>query len=167
MRSGCPPVAVRGDILVIEGQVRPSLLCVAGSSICALPLEHVIEAARPMPIEPLAGAPSFIAGFSIIRGTPIPVVSVDLLLGGSKGGYERLVVVRAGKRRAGLLFQGVIGTRSLSGNVFAGLPPLLSTGSRAVAEMGALDGELVTLLDATKIVPDDVFAMLEALELVP
>lgn len=148
-----------------EGPARPSLLCLAGSSFCALPLEHVVETIRPLAIEPLAGAPAFVAGFSIVRGKPLPVVSVSRLLGGKDETNTRLVVVRTGIRQVGLLFSGVIGLRTLSANVFSGLPPLLERSSVAASEIGALDSQLVLLLDTARLVPDDVFAMLEALEL--
>lgn len=148
-----------------EGQVRPSLLCVAGSSFCALPIEHVVETTRPLPVEPLAGAPAFVSGYAIVRGAPVVVVATDLLLSGSRTPPTRLVILRSGRRKLGLLFAEVIGVRSLGANVFAGLPPLRDASAGAIAEIGALDGELVTLLDAARIVPEDVFAMLEALEL--
>jgi hypothetical protein len=56
----------------VDGGVRPSsgdadhprdigraafLLCCAGSSFCALPLDRVAEIMRALPIEPMAGAP--------------------------------------------------------------------------------------------------------------
>lgn len=120
-----------------------------------------------MPIEAITGAPAFVAGFSIVRGLPIPVVTIDALLGGGKDDYRRLVVLRSGPRRLGLLVTDVIGVRTLGAEVFSGLPPLLEAGAGAVDAIGAIDGELATLLDAARLVPDDVFAMLEALELAP
>ena len=44
--------------------------------LAALPLEHVVETMRPLPVEPLGDAPRFILGLSIVRGEPIPVVDV-------------------------------------------------------------------------------------------
>ena len=45
---------------------------------CALPLEHVSETMRPLPVEPIAGVISPVAGVAIIRGGPVPVVDVAL-----------------------------------------------------------------------------------------
>ncbi len=151
--------------MVAEGEIRPSLLCVAGSNFCALPLEHVAEITRPLPIEAISGAPSFVAGFSVLRGSALPVVMVERLLGDTDGPATRLVTVRFGNRRIGLAFTSVIGVRSLGSAVFSGLPPLLDPGSTAIAEIGALDGDLIVMLNAARIVPQDVFAMLDALEL--
>jgi hypothetical protein len=44
----------------IDGRraLSPSLLCVVGGRSCALPLTHVTENMRALPIEPFAGAPA-------------------------------------------------------------------------------------------------------------
>jgi hypothetical protein len=39
-----------------------------GARVCALPLHHVVETMRPLPIDPVVGTPAFISGVSVIRG---------------------------------------------------------------------------------------------------
>jgi hypothetical protein len=47
-----------------------SLLCRVDTRLCALPLATVLETLRRLSIEPLAGAPAFVLGRSVIRGAP-------------------------------------------------------------------------------------------------
>src|SRR5205809_310773 len=70
-----------------DGAPRGSrvLIVAVRSGACALPLMHVIETMRPLPIEPMACALSFVRGISIIRGAPTPVVDLGALLGTSDG----------------------------------------------------------------------------------
>jgi chemotaxis signal transduction protein len=60
-----------------RSQSRTLVVGVKGR-LCAVPLSHVIEIMRPLPVEPISSVPSFVQGISIIRGIPTPVV--DLLL---------------------------------------------------------------------------------------
>ena len=53
-----------------------SLVCRVATRICALPVGVVIETLRPLPLEPIAGAPAFVTGPAIIRGEPVPVVEL-------------------------------------------------------------------------------------------
>lgn len=63
------------------------LLCCIGSRIGALALRDVRETMRPLPVEPLMGAPPFVLGLATIRGFPTPVVDVGRLLGPSESSF--------------------------------------------------------------------------------
>ncbi len=118
----------------------------------ALPLEHVLETMRPLPLEPIPGLPPFLVGWSVIRGAPVPVVDLTLLLGDERRqAGTRLVVVRSGERRVALCVDGVLGIRTLES---ASLPPLLdSTHAAFIGSIGALDARLLTVLETGRIVP--------------
>ena len=58
----------------------PVLAMRAGDRVCAVPLAHVSEVMRPLPIEPLAGAPPFVPGLAIVRGKATPVVDLTAVL---------------------------------------------------------------------------------------
>jgi len=51
--------------------------------MCALPLEEVEETMRPLPVAPVVAAPVFVRGVCLVRGTPAPVMSLAVLLGGA------------------------------------------------------------------------------------
>jgi purine-binding chemotaxis protein CheW len=155
--------AEQDGFAVAELEATSSLLCRAGTVLCALPIDHVIETMRPLPLDQLPGTPHFIAGMAIVRGAPLPVVVVSRLFGDLETIPERLVIVRAGPRRVGLAVDSVVGVRVLSGDVVERLPPLLRDASHnAVADIGSLDGELMVVLQAARVVPADIFAIVEA-----
>jgi purine-binding chemotaxis protein CheW len=129
--------------------------------LCALPLRDVIETLRPLPIEPLAGAPAYVCGLSILRGSPVPVVDLGLLLGVEQVRATRLVALRVGARSAALAVGEVLGVRPLAGG--SALPPLLQqAGHGAIETLGSLDQELLLVLQGARLVPEDVYALLDA-----
>jgi purine-binding chemotaxis protein CheW len=123
---------------------------------CALPLEHVIETMRPLPLEALGSAPTFVRGVAVIRGTPVPVVDVGALLGTAEGERPaRFVTLSIHGRLIALAVEGVVGVRTLPADVLGALPPLLrGVGSDAVAALGTLDSALLLTLRAARLVPD-------------
>jgi len=138
------------------------LLCQVGSLVCALPLEHVAETMRALPVEPIAGLPAFVSGVSIIRGAAVPVVDLATLLGeGSTKSLARLVLVRAEARLIALAVNEVLAIRRLESDSIAALPPLLrGTSTRFLSAAGALDAELLLIIEAGRIVPDSAWARL-------
>jgi purine-binding chemotaxis protein CheW len=139
-----------------------SLICRAGALHCALPVSAIVETMRPLAIEPLAGTPDFVLGSAIVRGAVLPVLLLGRLLGGEVSLPSRLVIVRAGARRVALAVDVVVGFRSMSDAVARSLPPLLSGASSAsIAELGVLDGDLLVVLDAARLIPEGLAAAIE------
>lgn len=142
--------------------VSQSLVCRVGTRLCAIPLTHVIEIMRPLPIEAFSGPPSFVAGLSIVRGKPVPVVDVARLLGDTQTSAGRFVTLRAQDRCVGLAVEGVLGVFALKDVAIGDLPPLLrDAGAEAISAMGVLDEELLLVLSHARIVPE---GLLEALD---
>lgn len=146
-----------------------ALIVGIGMRVCAVPLTHVIETMRPLPIEPISGVPSFVRGISIIRGIPTPVVELGGILGTrneSTGG--RFVTVRAGDRQVALLVDTVLGIRDLDPVTAAQeLPPLLQEASRDVIEkIGTLDNRFLMILQAAWRLPEETWQAVTAQEAV-
>jgi purine-binding chemotaxis protein CheW len=119
-----------------------------------LPVAAVIEVTRPLPVERLVGAPEFVLGLSVIRGEPIPVVDLAHLLSGRPGTPSRFVVVRVSGRRVALAVDAVVGIREVPQAQVHQLPPLLQAGEgRGVAAMGALDADLLLVLNSAHLLP--------------
>jgi purine-binding chemotaxis protein CheW len=135
------------------------LLCRMGGMLCALPLEHVEETMRPLPVEPLAGVPSFVRGVALVRGIPTPVVDAALLLGSAASHPTqptRFVTVKAGTRRVALAVGAVLGVVAIPSSLVDALPPLFEhAGLTAIDTIGVLDGELLLVLRHTRLVPDE------------
>jgi purine-binding chemotaxis protein CheW len=142
-----------------SGGREASLLCRAGSSLCALPLGRVLEIMRILPIEPIANAPLFVFGLSIIRGMPTPIVDTALLCSGRSEPPHRLVTVSAGARIIALAVDAVLAIRSIQTN--EPMPPLLrGAANDMVAAIGRLDTDLLLFLNAVQIVPEELFERL-------
>ena len=117
--------------------------------VCALPLVHVIEMMRPLPLEPFAGAPSFVLGVSIVRGVPTPVVDLASVLGAPGGVPGRFVSLPpSATRRVALSVDAVLGVRdSRQPRRSKQLPPLFQEASKDVIEaMGTLDTQMLVVL---------------------
>lgn len=130
---------------------------------CALPLSYVIETMRPLPTEPIARAPRFVLGASIVRGVPTPVIDCAALLQqDAPRAHTRWATIRCGERVAALAFDAVVGVRALSA-ADAALPPLLSgAAGETIESLSTLDAQLLLVLHAGKLVPDGTFGALDA-----
>ncbi|HMN85427.1 MAG TPA: chemotaxis protein CheW [Bauldia sp.] len=132
-----------------------SLVCRLPATLCALPIEAVVETLRPLPVERVAGAPDFVLGLSVIRGEPTAVVDLSLLLSGHGGTPRRFVVVRAGERRVAIAVDDVDGIRRLDRDRLATLPPLLrEAAADRIALVGSLDADLLVTLDGARLVTE-------------
>ena len=132
----------------------------AGSLLCALRLDEVIETMRPLATRPLAGAPVFVRGVCIMRGVPTPVIDVARLLGGEEAEITRFLAVRTERGPVAFATGDVTGIRDTAtgpdAEGHAGL--LTGASSRLVAGVGAIDAEPLLLLQSMRVLPDDVWA---------
>jgi purine-binding chemotaxis protein CheW len=117
---------------------------------------------RPLPVEPLAGAPPFVLGLSIIRAIPVPVVDAAALLGETGSRPTRFVTVKAGAHRVAISVAEIVGLRAIGPETLHALPPLLrEAGETVVASIRALDHELLVVLQSARLVSDEVFVAAE------
>ena len=151
-------------------EVSSVFVVMAGARACALPLHHVAETMRPLPIKPVAGTPSFICGVSIIRGTPTPVVDLKALLENSENSpsYGRFVTLKLENRRVVVGVDSVVGLITLDSAQLGDLPPLLrDVNADLVESFGSRDAELLLVLRAARIVSDEVWSTLAKAESLP
>jgi purine-binding chemotaxis protein CheW len=147
-----------------------SLLFRVRARLCALPLAHVVETMRPLPVEPMAAAPSYVRGLAIIRGAPVPVVDVARLLGdesepphASARHLARFVTIKVADRGVALAVDGVIGVRTLELDSLRALPPLLGDAEvDVVGSIGTLDAELLLVLRSACLAPHDLLTAASA-----
>jgi purine-binding chemotaxis protein CheW len=136
-----------------------SLVFRAGSLLCALRLDEVIEIMRPLAVRPLAGTPSYVRGVTIMRGVPTPVIDVARLVGGEQADADRFVAVRTERGPIALATGPVLGIRAAVTDAAAQHPALLGgASSRLVAGVGTIDAEPVLLLQSMRVLPDEVWA---------
>lgn len=151
-------------------EVSPVLVVMVGTRACAIPLHHVAETMRPLPIQSVAGMPNFVRGVSVIRGTPTPVVDLKALLENSENSlsYGRFVSLKLEERRVVIGVDSVVGLKHLDSAQLGELPPLLrDVNTDLIESFGTRDAELLLVLRAAHIVPDEVWASLEETEAAP
>ncbi|HEY6005476.1 MAG TPA: chemotaxis protein CheW [Anaeromyxobacter sp.] len=147
-----------------RGTKTSYLVSHAGGKRLALPLADVIEVMRPLPVSRLEGAPEFVLGAAVVRGAPVPVIDAGALVGAAPGGRtpSRLVSLRVGTRRAALAVDELIGIHALDASELEAVPPLLRGVAAGAADaVAALDEELVLVLASARLVPADVWRVLE------
>jgi purine-binding chemotaxis protein CheW len=146
------------------------LLCRIGSILGALALRDVREIMRPLPIEALTGLPPFVLGLAVIRGSPTPVIEAARLLGPSAAPIlpntapvsARFVSLKLGERTAALAVDTVLVVRSMAAGMLGEMPPLLGAATtELVAAIGALDGKLLIVLEAARLVPNSIWGAIE------
>lgn len=141
-----------------ERTMEPSLVFRAGTYLCALPLQHVVEIMRPLAVESIAGAPSFVPGVSIIRGEALPVVDLAALLGIQNACTTRFITIRVTTRSVALAVDAVIGVRTLEDASIHELAPLLQKADvEVVTSMGESDGSLLLVLGSTNLIPESMW----------
>jgi len=140
------------------------LLCQAGRALVAAPLSQVLETMRPLPVTPLVGLPPFLPGVAIIRGKPTPIVDVGAILSPPECREPaRFVVLNCQQRVLGLAFERVLGVRELPAAILQRTPPLLRAAASAVVEaIGALDEQLLLVLRAARVIPEETWKVLES-----
>jgi purine-binding chemotaxis protein CheW len=140
-----------------DQRARLLLLCRIPICVIALPVEHVRETMRPLPIVPLTSeAPAFVKGISIIRGEPIPILDPCRLFNGRESCPGRFVTIRVGSRTVALVVDEVIGIQIIGSASLASLPPLLQHArAEAICAIGKLDVELLTVLNTASLLPEN------------
>jgi purine-binding chemotaxis protein CheW len=142
-----------------------SLVFRAGSLLCALRLDEVVETMRPLAVQPLAGTPSFVPGISIMRGVPVPVVDLARLLSGADTAATRFVAVRTEHGPIALATGAVLGIRpTVDPNADHHTGLLGAAPARLVAAIGTVDAEPLIQLRSMRLVPDEVWAAVPAPE---
>ena len=125
---------------------------------------------RPLPTKPVAGTPDFVRGVSIIRGIPTPVVDLKALLENSPSisSFGRFVTLHSDGRRVAIGVDSVIGLKTLDLAQLGALPPLLvDVSAELITSFGILDAQLLLVLRAARMVPDEVWTSLAAFEAAP
>ncbi len=155
----------------LEGKVMPRqgsrcfLVVRAQEWMCALPLEEVEETMRPLPVAPVSAAPVFVRGVCLVRGTPAPVVSLSVLLGGAHaqpGPGLRFISLRVPEGRLALEVDEVRGLKWMEEGTLDSVPPLLrATASGHLQHLGSFDGRLLAVLGTAHLLPEDLWGRLE------
>ena len=138
--------------------LAPFLICRSARCHCALPLKHVAETMRPVPVERIEGMPDFLLGVASIRGDVTPVVDMRRLIGVDiESKPTRFVSLRVDERPLALALDEVLGIRHLVRGTADRLPPLLGAmHDSAVSAISTLDDGLLLVLQCARLLSDEV-----------
>jgi len=133
------------------------LLFRCGSQRCALPASDVSEVMRPQPINSVTTSAAFVDGMSLIRGLPVPVVSVARLLDcGAHEPASRFIIVKIDSRLVALAVSEVYAVREFQERQLSALPPLLGADTAsAVTGLEVLDHQLLVVLGCARLLSSE------------
>lgn len=100
----------------------------------------------------------------MIRGATVVVVDLGILLGVGSARLKqaRVVTLRVGARVVGLAVESIVGVREFERTRLSEVPPLLlQAHPEVLTAIGLLDGELMLVLDGSRIVTEQELARLE------
>ncbi len=158
IQSPIEPVADRGS----ASCSRPWLFGSVGSVYFSFSIADIIAVFRPAPIRSIPGPPALL-GISVARGKSVPVLDLATLLGVTEASVHRFLLVRVGDRQVILAVDKIEGIMRLDVQQISRLPPLLKHLDRiGISEIVTLDGELVTLLEASRLIPNNFWSQLGA-----
>jgi purine-binding chemotaxis protein CheW len=147
-------ITPRANSLVqLEHKTETFLVVRSGDLRCALPLSQVREIMRPLPVNAAEGLPPGVLGISLVRGVPLPVVSLASLLRQPGGQESRFVVVRTPGRDCVLAVDEVNSITDFEAHAWQQMPKLLQRIAFA-AEIAAADEDIVVTLDTGRIVAE-------------
>lgn len=119
----------------------------------ALPVQSVSEIIRMMDITPVPNTDYYCKGIINLRGSVVPVISLNLRLGldeGEVGDESRIIVVEKNDIKLGLIVDSVFSvTRYSPGEVES--PESLSVESRFIEGIVHQENNMILLLDLNKV----------------
>jgi purine-binding chemotaxis protein CheW len=103
-----------------------------------------------------------VLGLAIVRGSPTPVIDAGRLLGASASTPARFISLKMEERAAVLAVDAVLDIRVLPKGILVDTPPLLREADQhLVSVIGALDAELLVVLEAARLLPDSVWSSIK------
>ncbi len=126
-----------------------------GDEEYGLPVAAVVEvAAAPDQVTRIPKTPKFLEGVVNLRGEVLPVIDQRRRFDmppAAAGSRRRLVVLRTGRYRAGLIVDGVREVLRLTAAAIGPGPDLADETTRLITGVANLDGRLVLLLDPAEL----------------
>lgn len=150
---------MQGEADPAAGGSTALVVFLVGGQHLALPVAAVEEVLRlPEALTPVPRAPGFVEGVLGLRGEVLPVIDLRRRLGldaPPRSGRERILVPRLGGVRAGFLVDAVIGVQRVPEACLSPAPDLARDRAEVVGQVAHLDGRLVLVLDADRLLDRD------------
>ena len=138
---------------LLEQQIESCLIVGVGTLRCALPLSLVRETMRALPILAASGLAPAVLGLAVIRGVPLPVVSLARLLQQPDSPESRFVVLLTSGRHCALSVATVDGIAKVDPAAWQAMPGLLAR-IDAADQIRADDQGLMVSLSLARLVEE-------------
>ncbi len=125
----------------------------AGALRCALPLTQVREVMRPLPLKTVTGLAPAVLGASVVRGIPLPVVSLARLLHQPDEQPSRFLVLRTPGRDCVLAVAAIHSIARVTADAWQQMPSLLRRMEFA-EQIGAEDQDLIVSLSTARLLSE-------------
>ena len=125
----------------------------AGALRCALPLLQVREVMRPLPVKAASGLAPGVLGATVVRGVPLPVISLTRLLHQPEEQPRRFVVLRTPGRDCVLAVDAIHSIDRMPAETWQQLPNLLRRVESA-EQISTEDQDLIVSLSMARILAE-------------
>ncbi len=150
--------------IVLNESREDILLFRAGVSLCALPLEVVLETMRPLPLQAVGHNPHLKICLSVIRGRLCPVIDLARYFEHSAVSTRWLLVSVSPDRNVALAVTSVEGVFQVPSETLVEKPLLFEGVSAELTQaIGRLDGELFSLLQTGSLLSESDWESLQSL----
>jgi purine-binding chemotaxis protein CheW len=124
-----------------------------GEALYAMPIGGIEEILPMREVAPLPRSAPTVRGILFLRGHPVIVLDLGLLLGGGPARGTRIIVLLVDKERYGIVVDAVLKVAAPTAFTDVAEPPAaleLTPALRGVARLGE---EIVSLLDIDRLLP--------------
>lgn len=156
---------VEGDNTELEGKY---LTFLTGEQLFGIPIARVVQIVGILDITPVPDYPVYIKGVINLRGSIVPVIDIRLRTGKPEREYDDhtcIILIDTGRHSFGLIVDEVDEVTAID-NEYISEPPQVSSDyvNRYLTGIARLEGKIVLLIDAGKILSDDEMELLEKKE---
>lgn len=133
------------------------LMCEAGGSRCAIRAREVAEVLPAVRLQPVAGAPDWLAGLFVFRGSPTPVIDLAALVTGSASAarWSSRIVLTETSSRGGSALAGILVDRVTTADVDEPQPREDGGGLRGPGGLGPVlvdEKKMLQLIDLSRLI---------------
>jgi len=124
---------------------------------------RVVEIIKPQKIHSMPGLPEFLSGVMSVRGAVIPLIDLRKRFGKLPSGKkERIIVIRSGQEKLGILVDGMKEIMSLAPDEMI-LPPSIFKGFKTeyLTGLGKKNETIIILLDIDNLLTSEEKIMLQ------
>ena len=124
---------------------------------------RVVEIIKPQKIYSMPGLPEFLSGVMSVRGAVIPLIDLRKRFGKQPSGKkERIIVIRSGQEKLGVLVDGMKEIMSLAPDEMI-LPPSIFKGFKTeyLTGLGKKNETIIILLDIDNLLTSEEKIMLQ------